>query len=129
MKKQTISWLSATVGISLNALFVAPAFADWAAIAYSRSTGASGTIAEVATAAEAAKSALNICAKSDCEVVVADERSCVAVAAARDGVVAGGGDPKWASDAEKRALEVCNRRSSYVCRVVSSVCSNGDRSR
>ncbi len=129
MNIQTISLLASAAGIAVNTLFIAPARADWAAIAYLRSTGSQGTIAEVKTAAEAAKSALNICGKSDCQVILTDERSCIAVAAGGDGVVAGGGDPEWASDAEERALESCNRRSSRYCRVVSSTCSNGGRSR
>ncbi|HAT13614.1 MAG TPA: hypothetical protein DCS91_08645 [Microcoleaceae bacterium UBA11344] len=126
---KTISFFSLVIGTSTTVFLATPAFADWAAIAYSRTSGRHGAVAERSTSQEAAKSAINTCGKADCEVIAIDNTACIAVAADRNGTVGAASHPKWASDAAKMAVSNCNRTAKGYCQVISSICSNGGSSR
>jgi len=111
--------------IGLTAITISPVFAEWAAIAYSKSTGRYGTASDRSTAEEAAKSALNTCNESDCQVTVTDNDACIAFAVGYRGVFAASTSldsfqSKYS--AEKKALENCNR-DTVSCELITSVCS------
>ncbi|OQW91111.1 MAG: hypothetical protein BWK78_05490 [Thiotrichaceae bacterium IS1] len=104
-------------------LVATPAWADWAAITYSPSTGKYGSASQRSTAEEATKSALNTCGESDCDLVVADNNTCIAVAV-YDDVTGAGSAKEYKSDAEKMALDSCNSRARGYCKVLTSLCSD-----
>jgi pimeloyl-ACP methyl ester carboxylesterase len=96
------------------------ALAQFAAIAYSRSSEAHGLSAAQPTEARAREVALQQCGRPDCTVQVYRPGHCVAVARASHGPWAFAGRPN--TDASPGALEFCRRNGGRDCRVIVRDC-------
>lgn len=117
-------WLVVLVLIGLTV--ADSALAEWAAIAYSPSTGRYGTASNRGSSQEAVKSALNACSESDCRLIVADNNACIAIAAGYQAITAGStalyeSMPRY--NAKQRALGDCENRT-VSCNLICSVCSS-----
>jgi len=98
---------------------------DYGAIAYSRSTEASGWSNKRDTKEEAENVALEKCGKeaSDCEIEVWFDRKCGAVAAGNEEISWGLGNT--GREAQLDALEGCRQSGDHNCKVRTSACSRG----
>ncbi len=98
----------------------------YGAIAYSPSTGRYGTSWNFTSQAEANRGAMNICNRSDCQVLLPLENSCGALLRARNGgYVWSGGRTLY--EAKLSASNECTRLHKS-CKFVCSLCSRGNES-
>lgn len=92
------------------------------AIAYSTSTGKSGSSWNFRLLGEAYNRALEECARDDCEIATWFKNACGALAVGDNGCW----EAHWGanrSDAEAKALNSCNQRCER-CRIISSPCTD-----
>jgi len=96
----------------------------YGAIAYSASTGRYGTSWNFSSQAEANRRAMNICNRSDCQILLPLENSCGAHSRARNGgYVWSGGRTLY--EAKLSASNECTRLHKS-CKFVCSLCSRGN---
>jgi len=120
MKKNHL--LSALVAISAIGLSAAPALADWAAIAYSRSTGKYGRAWGSSYSSTVRDRALRNCNRRDCKVELLFENKCGALARKRNNtqIVVTGYSNNSRTEAGNQAITNCGSN----CELVTVICSN-----
>ena len=110
------------IGCSVS--LVSVAFADWAAIAYNRNTGASGKSWKYYSAKSARNAALDACNENRCVAEMVFEDYCGALARKRNNIsiIFAGWSVNSLREAGNNALAKCGEK----CELVTSVCSNID---
>ena len=110
MRALLVISLTTALGFIILALPVC-AYDNYAAIAYSESTGAWGSGYNFSSRAAAEMSAMSRCGRGDCEIKVWFVNACGALAVGQDGALGWG----WAdsrAEAENIALAECHSRGS-----------------
>lgn len=97
----------------------------WGAIAYSFSTGTSGSAWDYSTEADASYNARRSCGQSDCKTLLTFANECGAVAMGANGAWGGGyGDSE--NEASSSALRTCRKYGGTSCRVIRWTCTSWD---
>jgi len=124
MKKPKLLGMATLIAIPVTILASMPALADYAAIAYSRSTGYSGYSWKHYSASSARDRAISSCNSRGCSVEVLVENQCAALARKRNSYsfVTTGVDSYSRSAAGNKAMAACGDN----CQLVTTVCSNSD---
>ena len=104
-----------------------PVYNYYAAISYSESANLSGSAHGAPTQESAASAAIDVCAAdglTDCEVLTTFANTCGALASSHNGA--------WvtvirrsASEAQRLALEECNKVGGEDCRIKQALCAKG----
>ena len=124
MKKTKVFGIGILIAFPITIMTSMPALADYAAIAYSRSTGYSGYSWKHYSATNAREGAISSCNSQGCTVEVLVENQCAALARKRNdfSFVTTGVDSNSRSAAGNKAMAACGSN----CQLVASVCSNID---
>ncbi len=124
MTKPKLLGMATLLAIPMTILASMPALADYAAIAYSRSTGYSGYSWKHYSASSARDVAIRSCNSRGCTVEVLVQNQCAALARKRNSYsfVTTGVDSYSRSAAGNKAMAACGNN----CQLVVSVCSNVD---
>ena len=124
MNKPKLLGMATLIAIPVTILASMPALADYAAIAYSRSTGYSGYSWKHYYASSARDRAISSCNSRGCTVEVLVENQCAALARKRNSYsfVTTGVDSYSRSAAGNKAMAACGDN----CQLVTTVCSNSD---
>ncbi len=124
MKKPKLLGIATLIAIPMSILASMPALADYAAIAYSRSTGYYGSSWKQYYASNARNRAISNCNSRGCTVEVLVQNQCAALARKRNSYsfVTTGVDSYSRSAAGNKAMAACGDN----CQLVTTVCSNSD---